>query len=137
MQGKKTNTRLFPSQTFHYQALRTLGHSAAFGANPGECLAAIGSIRNADPKSWYESWYASAQKCSKMAAASSDTIGRGKALLRASNYFRTSEFFLHPTDTRRLSVYRESANAFTRALQILSIPHKIWKIPYERASMGA
>ncbi len=137
MQGKKTNTRLFPSQTFHYQALRTLGHSAAFGANPGECLAAIGSIRNADPKSWYESWYAFAQKCSKTAAASSDIIGRGKALLRASNYFRTSEFFLHPTDTRRLSVYRESANAFTRALQILSIPHKIWKIPYERASMRA
>ncbi|HVN72127.1 MAG TPA: alpha/beta fold hydrolase [Desulfomonilia bacterium] len=137
MQGKRTNNRIFTSRAFHYQALRTMGHSAAFAANPGECLAAVGSIRSGDTDSWYESWHEFGQKCSKIASASNDTISRGKALLRASNYFRTSEFFLNPTDTRRLSVYRESANAFTRALQVLSIPHKIWKIPYDRASMRA
>jgi pimeloyl-ACP methyl ester carboxylesterase len=137
MQAKKSDKRFFASQAFHYQTLRALGHSAAFGANPGECLASINSIRNADPESWYESWHESGRKCEKMAAASGDTIGRGNALLRASNYFRTSEFFLHPSDPRRLAVYRESANAFIRALQVLSIPHKIWKIPYERASMRA
>jgi len=137
MQAKKSNKRFFASQAFHYQTLRTLGHSAAFGANPGECLATINSIRNADPESWYDSWHESGRKCENMAAASGDTIGRGKALLRASNYFRTSEFFLSPLDTRRQAVYRESANAFIRALQVLSIPHKIWKIPYERTSMRA
>ena len=137
MQGIQANARLFASQAFHYQALRTLGHSAAFGASPGECLRAIGSIRNADPELWYEAWHELGRKCEKMAAASNDTMGRGRALLRASNYYRTSEFFLDPADSRRLSTYRESANAFTRALQVLSIPHKIWKIPYERASMRA
>ncbi len=137
MQSKKSNKRFFASQAFHYQTLRTLGHSAASGANPGECLASINSIRNADPESWYESWHESGRKCEKMASASGDTIGRGNALLRASNYFRTSEFFLHPSDPRRPAVYRESANTFIRALQVLSIPHKIWKIPYERASMRA
>lgn len=137
MQPKKRILKFFRSQAFHYQALRTLGHSASGGAELGECLSAISLIRNADSESWYESWYELGQKCSKAGSASRDTTGRGKALLRASNYFRTSEFFMHPTDNRRLGIYRESASAFTRALQVLSIPHKILQIPYERASMRA
>jgi pimeloyl-ACP methyl ester carboxylesterase len=137
MKGKKRILRFFKSQAFHYQALRTLGHSAAGGANIGECLSALSSIRNADAESWYESWYELGQKCSQMVAESQDTTGRGKALLRASNYFRTSEFFLHPTDSRRPGIYKESAAAFTRALQVLSVPHRILQIPYENVSMRA
>jgi len=137
MQGRKRILRFFKSQAFHYQTLRTLGHSASGGANIGECLSAVSCIRNADPESWYESWHELGRKCSSMVAESQDTTGRGKALLRASNYFRTSEFFLHPTDSRRAGIYKESAAAFTRALQVLSVPHKILQIPYEHASMRA
>ncbi|HPR03594.1 MAG TPA: hypothetical protein PLP82_06795 [Deltaproteobacteria bacterium] len=130
-------TRLFRSQAFHYQALRTMGHSAASGANPGECLEAIGRIRDEDAESWYTAWHAFGERCEKLSVAEGDAVSRGKSLLRASNYYRTSEFFLPPGDPRRLHTYRQSAGSFVRALQTLKIPHKIWKIPYERMSMLA
>jgi len=34
--NKRGMDRFFKSQAFHYQVLRTMGHS--LGANPGECL---------------------------------------------------------------------------------------------------
>jgi alpha-beta hydrolase superfamily lysophospholipase len=136
--GFNTKTgKLFPSQAFHYQALRTMGHSSAFGANPGECLAAIRSIRSEDAESWYQEWHGVGVNCEKAAGSTCDRISKGKALMRASNYFRTSEFFLPPGDSRRLLVYRESVDAFTGALAVLHIPHKVWTIPYERVSMRA
>ena len=137
MHHTASGAKLFRSQAFHYQALRTMGHSAAFGANPGECLEAIRRIRDEDAESWYQSWHAFGEKCEKLSIAEGDAASRGKALLRASNYYRTSEFFLPPTDPRRLNTYRQSSGTFVRALQTLKIPHKIWKIAYERVSMRA
>ncbi|MCU0576166.1 MAG: alpha/beta hydrolase [Desulfobacterota bacterium] len=137
MHQTHSGVRLFRSQAFHYQALRTMGHSVAFGANPGECLEVIRQIRDEDAESWYQSWHAFGEKCEKMSVAEGDAASRGKALLRASNYFRTGEFFLAPADPRRLNTYRRSVSAFVRALQTLKIPHKVWKIPYERVSLRA
>jgi alpha-beta hydrolase superfamily lysophospholipase len=134
--NRKTGT-LFPSQAFHYQALRVMGHSSASGANPGECLAAMRSIRDGDAESWYQAWHASGVKCEKAGRSAMDRVSKGKALLRASNYFRASEFFLKPSDSRRLHVYRESADTFTKALAALNISHKAWRVPYERVSMQA
>lgn len=137
MHHAKTGTRLFRSQAFHYQALRTMGHSAAFGACPGECMAVIGRIRDEDPESWYQSWHAFGEQCERMSVTEGDAVSRGKALLRASNYYRASEFFLPPADPRRLHTYRQSAACFVRALQTLKVTHKTWKIPYDRVSMHA
>lgn len=137
MHHTRSGARLFRSQAFHYQALRTMGHSAAFGANPGECLETMRHVRDGDPGSWHAAWHAFAGKCEKLSVAEGDAVSRGKALLRASNYYRASEFFLPPADPRRLSTYRQSTGAFVRALQILKVPHKIWRIPYDRVSMGA
>jgi alpha-beta hydrolase superfamily lysophospholipase len=129
--------RLFGSQAFHYQALRTMGHQSASGAAPGECLEAIRSIRDEDTESWHRAWHDVAQRCENLSVAEGDDAGRGRALLRASNYYRTAEFFLSPSDARRIYTYRRSAGAFQRAIQTLKIPHRAWKIPYERVSMGA
>ncbi|HPI92847.1 MAG TPA: alpha/beta hydrolase [Deltaproteobacteria bacterium] len=132
-----SGSRLFRSQAFHYQALRTMGHSVASGANPGECLEAIRRIRDEDAESWYASWHAFGEKCEKMSVAEGDAVSRGMDLLRASNYYRASEFFLSPSDPRRLEAYRRSSGTFVRALQVLKIPHKLWKIPYDRVSLHA
>ena len=135
MIGRKAMNRFFKSQAFHYQTLRTMGHP--LGANPGECLAAIAGIRDGNAESWYEGWHAMGRRCEGWAQSSPDRITQGKAYLRASNYYRTSEFFLHPSDERRITTYDRSAALFVKGLDALGIRHAVWDIPYADARMRA
>ncbi|MBN2298877.1 MAG: hypothetical protein JXM72_09790 [Deltaproteobacteria bacterium] len=125
--------RLFRSQAFHYQALRTMGHT--LGADPGECLLAIGTIRDKDPDSWYEGWQKIGKQCEEWAEKALDDQSKGQAYLRASNYCRSSEFFLHPCDARKIATYNKSAAMFVKGISSLKIQHEVWHVPYENASM--
>ncbi len=64
-------------------------------------------------------------------------ISSGKARLRASNYYRTSEFFLHPKDERRKSIFRKSVENFYTGLNNLRINHEILKVPYQSKLLKA
>jgi pimeloyl-ACP methyl ester carboxylesterase len=114
-----------------------MGHSGAFGAAPGECLEVLRRIRTASPEGWYSAWSGAAKTCERLSVTQGDPVSRGKALLRAANYHRTSEVFLPADDPRRLETHRLEADAFQRALKTLNIPHKAWNIPYERVSLRA
>lgn len=58
-------------------------------------------------------------------------------MLRASNYYRTAEFFLHPADERRLPTFDKSVETFYNALDSLNITHRIFYIPYELKQLKA
>jgi hypothetical protein len=47
---------VFKDHLFEAQWLRAVGHSAAGGAEIGECLAAARRIREPDAESWYRAW---------------------------------------------------------------------------------
>ncbi len=133
--NKRGIRRFFTSQAFHYQVLRTMGHS--LGANPGECLAAIANIRDGDAESWYANWYAMGRLCEGMAERARDSITQGKAYLRACNYYRNSEFFIHPSDQRKITTYNKSAALFVKGISALGIKHEVWSMPYENAQLRA
>lgn len=120
---------------FNYQALRTMGHTR--GAEPGECLAAMQAIRDGDTESWYAAWFRMGKCCEEWAERSTDARSCGHAYLRASNYYRCSEFFLNPGDERKIPAYNISAGMFQRGLIALGIRHEIWDVPYEDATMRA
>lgn len=126
---------LFKSESFHYQALRTLGHSMYQGAAAGEVFYVISSIRDQEEERWFAEWHRMAEKCERWARDARDNVSRGNAYLRASNYYRASEFFLYPGDKRKAPVYDQSAAAFQNALQELRIEHTIYYIPYENGKM--
>lgn len=128
---------LFKSRAFSYQALRTMGHACAFGATLGECLSAVRTIRENDGESWFAAWGKAAVMCEKLSVSEGDRISRGKALLRAANYYRASEFFLPASDPRRRETYTRETDAFNRALKALGVPYHAWNVPYERVSMRA
>lgn len=132
--GKGVNN-LFKSDSFHYQALRTLGHSVYQGSAPGEVLYVISQIKDQDEDAWYVEWNKMGKKCENWANKSIDPITKGNALLRASNYYRTSEFFLPPGDPRKLKVYDRHVAAFEKALVELGTKHEIFNIPYEKGKM--
>jgi predicted alpha/beta-fold hydrolase len=126
---------LFKSDSFHYQALRTLGHSMYQGSSPSEVLYVISQIKDQDEDAWYVEWNKMGDKCEDWANKAIDPITKGNSLMRASNYYRTSEFFLPPGDPRKLKVYDRHVVTFEKGLVELGIKHTILNIPYEQGIM--
>ena len=129
--------RLFRSEQFDNQAKRVLGHSIYHGALPGEVFSVLPRIKNGDFESWYRHWSVVAEQTVALAQRSGDAVSRGRALLRAANYFRSAMFFLPPTDSRTGEIYARSMLAFQSALSELRIPHQIHFVDYGKGRMRA
>ncbi|MEH7107038.1 alpha/beta hydrolase family protein [Bacillus sp. JJ1764] len=127
---------IFNDDTFSFELLRTLSYAPFGGADIGECLATAYRIREGDMESWYTEWYKTAER---VFAYGEESLERGKLVnakenyLRASNYYRTAEFFLHGNqqDPRILDTWGKSRHAFHKAIKLLNISVEKVEIPYE------
>ena len=88
------NGRFFADQSYHFQTLRAMTDVASDGADTAEVLETIKRIRAGDAQSWFRAWSDTGDRVARLAAATTDRIAKGRALLRAHNYYRTAEFFL-------------------------------------------
>jgi dienelactone hydrolase len=131
---------VFDDQSFSYQLLRTIGHSVYGGADIGECLATATRIQEGDLESWHGEWrktaerlHAHAQTCLK----TDQPVSARQAYLRACNYYRTAEFFLHynPADPRILTTWQRSQDCFSQAAALFSPKIEAIAIPYEDISL--
>jgi pimeloyl-ACP methyl ester carboxylesterase len=124
---------LFPEDPqFWFETLRALGHTAYGGADINEVLATSQRIVPGDYESWYREWRALAERVEAEGRASTRPVSRRDALLRASNYWRSAEFFLHGAheDARAREVYFRAVACFRDA--IAHLPHVTpVEIPYE------
>jgi pimeloyl-ACP methyl ester carboxylesterase len=110
---------MFPANpNFWFETVRSFSHIAAGGAEFGEVLATAAAITGGDTESWHDRWLATADR---VAAVADEARSRGHevtardAALRASNYYRSAEFFLHdhPDDPRILHAYRRGVEQYT------------------------
>jgi hypothetical protein len=88
--------RFFADQSYHFQTLRAMNDVASDGADTAEVLETIRQIRSGDAQCWFRAWSDTGDRVTRSAAATTDRIAKGRALLRAHNYYRTAEFFLLP-----------------------------------------
>jgi pimeloyl-ACP methyl ester carboxylesterase len=131
---------VFKDAQYSFQTLRTLGYAVSGGADVNEVLQTAQAIREGDDESWYREWLKTAQRCEK---AGDDFLLGGKRIsarqefLKASNYYRTAEFFLHtnPEDPRILSVWRKSRDCFVKAAKLADHPIIPVRIPYEGTTL--
>ncbi len=127
---------VFEDQTFSFELLRTLSYAPYGGADIGECLVTASHIREGDFESWHEQWSKTARRVHALA---DDALQHGQrvsareAYLRASNYYRTAEFFLHgnPEDPRLLATWGNSRTTFRQAVNLMDTPVEQVLIPYE------
>lgn len=131
------NPLLFPEDTsFWYETLRTLGHAAYGGADIGEVLTTAQAITAGDYDSWHDEWLATADWVSAEAEkmlAEGHRISARDALMRANNYYRAAEFFLHgnPDDPRIDHAYNRARDCFRAAAALFDPPIEPVEIPYE------
>jgi esterase/lipase len=106
----------------------------------GEIMDTASRIRGTSELSWYREWYATARRVEGMAQKSSGSghpVSAGEAYLRASLYYRASEFYLHadPEDPRMREASLKAVECYGRAMELLELPVSRIKIPYEGATL--
>jgi len=122
--------RFFDDQTYHFQTLRVLNDIPFGGADTSEVLETIKHIRSGHPDSWYAAWDRTGDRVFELAYRTRDRISRGRALLRAHNYYRTAEFLLAPTDSRRPISWKKNTQAFYDGLDTLGTTYERIYVPY-------
>ena len=129
-------TPLFPGDAqFWFETVRMFGSDEYGGASFGEVLATSARIKAGDYDSWYDAWNGIADR---IAHEGEDQLARGHAIsardsfLRASNYYRSSEFFLHanPKDPRIARAYRRSVDCYKASAKLFDTPIEPVEIPY-------
>lgn len=122
--------------SFWYETLRVLGHTTYGGADIGEVLTTAQAITAGDYDSWYEEWLATADRVAaeaEKALAGGHLVSARDGLMRASNYYRSAEFYLHenPDDPRIDHAYNRARECFVSAAALLDPPVEPIEIPYE------
>lgn len=133
---------VFDNPTFSFEALRTLNYAPYGGADVGEVLSTSYKIKDGDFESWYTEWLALANQLLKRAQdfeKSENRISASESYFKASNYFRTAEFFLHgnPDDPKIMSTWGASRDSFRKGLSLSDEKAEIIEIPYEDTTMPA
>lgn len=133
---------LFPDHpSYWFETVRSMSHIAYGGADFGEVLAAAGQVTGGDPDSWHDQWRAIADRVAGEAAnslAGRHVVSARDGFLRAWNYYRNAEFFLHgdPGDPRILDNYDRATAAFAKYAELAGplAPRPV-RIPFEQAGL--
>ena len=131
---------VFKDVQYSFQTLRALGYAVSGGADVGEVLKTAYAIKEGDDESWYHEWMKTAEQREK---AGDDFLARGRKIsarqefFKASNYYRTAEFFLHtnPEDSRIVSAWKKSRDSFLKAAGLSDQPVISIKIPFEGTTL--
>jgi len=128
--GDVGQCRFFVDQPYHFQTLRVMNDIPSDGADTAEVLETIKHIHCGDAQGWFRAWSGTGDRVARLAATTTDPIAKGRALLRAHNYYRTAEFFLPPEDAKRPVSSAKNSQSFYAGLDALGVVYQRIKVPY-------
>ncbi|MER6442320.1 alpha/beta fold hydrolase [Streptomyces sp. NPDC001185] len=132
---------LYGDESFSFEALRAAGYAAYGGSDLGEVLVTCREIPEGDEEAWSVRWAATASRVERIgrdALAAGHKISAREALLRASNYYRTADFYRRENpaaDAESARLARASQQAFADAAALLDTPARAVRIPYEGTTL--
>lgn len=138
--GVKSMRLEFHDDQFSFEMLRAVSHAIYNGADIGECLSTAFRIKDGDFASWHAEWSRTADRIGRFgdeSLATGHKTSAREAYLRASNYYRSAEFFLHenPGDPRILETWQKSRKCFSKAGRLFSPQFESVEIPYEETTL--
>lgn len=134
-------TPMFPTDPqFWFETVRVIGAADYGGGLVGEVLAIVGRIQPGDYDGWYDTYREFADRLAAQGEAQrakGHRISARDSLLRASNYYRSSEFFLHanPADPRIAYAYKRTVDCYAAAAALCSPGIEVLEIPYEGTTL--
>ncbi|MFE2067257.1 alpha/beta hydrolase [Streptomyces sp. NPDC059467] len=128
-------------QSFSFEALRAAGYAVHGGADLGEVLVTCRQIPEGDEEAWSVQWAATAARIERIgrdALAAGHRVSAREALLRASNYYRTADFYRRENpaaDAESARLARASRQTFADAAALLDTPARALSVPYEDTTL--
>ncbi|WP_433509202.1 alpha/beta hydrolase family protein [Nonomuraea sp. CA-143628] len=132
---------LYDDESFSFEALRSTGYAAYGGADLGEVLVTCRQIPEGDEEAWSAQWAATAARIERIgrdALAAGHRVSAREALLRASNYYRTADFYRRENpaaDAESARLAKASQQTFADAAALLDTPARALRIPYEDTTL--
>jgi pimeloyl-ACP methyl ester carboxylesterase len=132
---------LFENESFSFETLRAAGFANYGGADLGEVVATARAIPDGDEAAWHSAWRTTARRVHELgegSLAAGHRVSAREAFLRASNYYRTSEFFLRDapaTDPEVKALSALARDTFVKAAALLDTPVETVSIPYEGTTL--
>ncbi|WP_131739480.1 alpha/beta hydrolase family protein [Actinomadura roseirufa] len=132
---------LFEDASFSLETLRTASFAPYGGADLGEVIVTAGAIPDGDEDAWYREWRATAARVHELgdrALAAGHRVSGREALLRASNYYRTADFYLRDdpfNDVRVKELSGLARGTFAAAAEHMDSPVEPVVIPYEETTL--
>ncbi|MGW2649842.1 alpha/beta hydrolase family protein [Streptomyces sp. NPDC001393] len=132
---------LYDDESFSFEALRAAGYAAYAGADLGEVLVTCRQIPEGDEEAWSAQWAATAARIERIgrdALAAGHRVSAREALLRASNYYRTADFYRRENpaaDAESARLAKASQQTFADAAALLDTPARALRIPYEDTTL--
>lgn len=139
---------LFQDESLSFELIRTISKATDHGADIGECLATAWRIREKEGeqeavlRGWHDEWRKLAERIEKIGdecLARGHKISARDAYFRASEYYRSAEFYLHdhPENPALLKMWDRMSSCFEKARR-LSIPSfEAVRIPYKGTKLPA
>lgn len=127
---------VFKDPQYSFQALRAISMAPSGAADIGEIMITLSKIEEGNDESWYREWY---NLANQRETTAKDFENRGKIIsakyeyYKASNYYRTAEFFLHTNinDTRIVPTWKSSKDCFLKGIKYENHFVEEIKIPFE------
>ncbi|WP_017610754.1 alpha/beta hydrolase [Nocardiopsis xinjiangensis] len=132
---------LFDDESFAFETLRTASFAPYGGADLGEVIVTARAIPDGDEDAWHRRWRATAARVHALgekALAAGHRVSAREALLRASNYYRTAEFYLRDDpfdDDRAKELSRLARSTFATAATHMDTPVEPVSIPYGNTTL--
>jgi alpha-beta hydrolase superfamily lysophospholipase len=132
---------LFDNESFSFEALRTASFGAYGGADLGEVLATAGVIGDGGEDAWSRAWKATGDRVredGERSLAAGHLVSARESMLRASNYYRTADFYLRDDpfeDPAAKEVWDLAADTFATAASLMDTPVEPVAIPYEDTTL--
>ena len=117
-----------------YQVNRALTQAHYGGGEFAECLEVASQITPGDNESFHVAWSKMGDKVfaiGETALQNENVVTARRSYLRAFNYLRTAEFFLKPSDSRKLPTYLKSREAFLKAADHFEQKPVQVEVPFE------
>lgn len=121
-----------------YQFRRALGETQPGGGAVSECFQAAARMVPGDVESWHAEWLRVADRNRERGdAAERDghVLSARAAWLRATDYYRSAEFWLAADDPRRLETFTRCEECFAKAGRYFTPPVEQVEIPYENGTV--
>lgn len=133
---------IFKDDQFAFQLFRLLGEAVYEASDIGEVISTAEKIQEGNYTSWCEEWRKIAARIHKTADESYSErhmVSARKAYLRAANYYRTAEFYMHenPDDPNIRELYDLSFECFSRVMELNTPIIERIEIPYEGTTLPA